>query len=178
MTTLNYKLVIFILIFSASSLFAQPGRGPRFDGKMLEKIEVLKREKLVELLKLEGERKEKFLKQYTERQKGLLKSHMEKRELSNELRIAIKDGKSADELAKMSDKILIMHDDMQKSRENMLKYFKGFLNKEEYAKYLVFELNFSEEIRRRLMHQMREKRRKENRDGRGRGRHRNQQNNK
>ncbi len=141
-------LIIFIIAISANSyLLAQ---GP--DGERLkEKIEQVKKMKLLEVLDLDETTADKFLVKFNAMEKKISELQKSIDDVSYKLKNRIQEKAGADELSKSSSELLSLMEQLQNTQIEKLKAMKGILKDEQYAKYLVFENEFPKELRRHIM---------------------------
>ncbi|HRP01642.1 MAG TPA: hypothetical protein PLE30_03235 [Candidatus Kapabacteria bacterium] len=129
------------LIFSFSLAFAQP------NNKRAEKVQKLKKEKLVEFMNLSESESTKFLAKYNEVEKNISNKHSALKTLNDDLEHALKENKSNKELSDLSNKLLNAHHEYQAAISNRFEEFKNILNEKQFAQYLVFEKKFLKKIR-------------------------------
>ena len=144
--------VIVLIIGVSGGTMAQPPK------KALERIELMKKMKLLEILNLDEATAEKFLIKFNVYENKLKDKKEELDRFVDELRDNIKDKESNETLAKKTEKAIQLQEELQHLFLEKLKYLKPLLNDEQYAKYIVFESKFQEELRRIIMEKL------ENRD--------------
>ena len=152
---------ILIGLITINVLNAQPPR------KAMERLEQFKKMKLIEMLDMDEETSEKFFVKYNQ----IDDKHKEKRQelektLEN-LKTAIKYDSSVDELQKLTEKVIKLQKEMHEIHLEKLKAMKSILDKKQYAKYVLFENIFADEVRKRIHKMYQRHRGGRNRNGGG-----------
>ncbi|MGA2298984.1 MAG: hypothetical protein ABSG15_15675 [FCB group bacterium] len=150
------------LLFAVTSIsFAQPAN------KAKERISMMKKMKLLEILNLDEAQADKFITQYTSWEKKMEEQRNAVDKASQDLGKSIKGDASNDEISKKSDVLIETQTKLQGIYFDKLKAMKSILNTKEYGKYLVFEDRFMKELQRILFKRGMEMKK----DGEGRGHH-------
>jgi len=134
-------LIIFCLCFTY--LTAQPFENER----PLEKFRTLKKVKLLEELNLNESESEKFLIKYNSAENLIIEKQENFKKALDDLEIAMKNKKSVKEILELTNKVVDAHNELLKARAKKFEEVKKVLNNEQFAKFLVFEKNFMEQIR-------------------------------
>lgn len=141
------------------NLFAQPeNRGPnppddppQRNQKMMQKLQTLKKQKLLDLLNLDEAAADKFLIKYSSWEKKIAEKRNQFDGICDELRLKIKNKASADDIYKLTQNYISVQKEMFDLIQQKLIDMKSLLNEKEYAKYLIFEHEFMREFQRLLM---------------------------
>jgi hypothetical protein len=155
MLTSIHKMLIIGLC--AASLFsisanAQPAN------KAKERIAELKKIKLLDILNLDETSSEKFLISYSQFEKKIEAKKSELDESSKELRHAIRDNLSKEDIKKLSSKYIEIQTQFFDLLRTRLQAMSTLLSETDYAKYLVFENEFPKELQKILFeHRMKDK---------------------
>ena len=147
-------LFLIILIFAASAtlpLNSQPAR------KVKERIDQMKKIKLLDILNLDEQTSEKFLSKYSFYEKKLHEKKKALDEASDEIEQVLKKGANKDELSQKSKKLLTAQEEFHSLVIEKLKAMESILNPTDYAKFLVFEQRFYEELQRILLKKFKQK---------------------
>lgn len=158
----NYAILIFIITLSTSLVFAQPAN------KAKERIAMMKKMKLLEILNLDEQNSEKFMVKYSVYEKKVEEQRMAVDATADELGAAIKKDASKEDIANLTDKLINNQAKLNDVYLEKLKAFKTVLEPKEYAKFLVFESKFMKELQKILMNMAKGKG-KGPRQGGGRG---------
>lgn len=158
MLTLNHKKgttfkIAFLMLIIPVLLVAQP---PKMPPRAMEKIETIKKIKLIEVLNLKDDEADKVLVKYNTFENKIKEATKQLDNCTEKLEDAVKaeDFKNID---KLSEEFLQAKKEMDNSINERLTGMKGILSKEQFAKYLVFERRFQEELRHAIMKKMRDR---------------------
>jgi len=133
-----------VLISFSSQANAQPAH------KAKERIEQLKKMKLLDILNLDEAASEKFLASYSQYEKKIEGKKSELDDVSKELRHAVRDKSSKDEIKKLSSKYIDLQTQFFDLLKTRLQAMSSLLSDTDYAKYLVFENEFPKELQKIL----------------------------
>ena len=171
MWTLNLRVKMTILVLAIAIIIPNiaMSNGPDRKAKpeLREKIKTIKKIKLLEVLELSGEEADKVLVKFTDYENKINDLTKKMDECTNELQEAVIEEKSKD-IEKATDEFLKTQKELDDAINERISGMKKVLTPDQFAKYLVFERKFQEELRRRIMDKVRD--RKENlrkRDGSG-----------
>jgi hypothetical protein len=142
MTKLIYYISISI-VFS-SLIFSQPSR------KLMERIQTIKKVKLLETLDLNEDRSEKVLIKYNTYEDKFTQKIQEFDEVESDLEEAIYD-ENESKIIELTKKFLEIKDQLFRINEEKDNALKEILSSEEFAKYLIFEKRFRQELSRELI---------------------------
>ena len=145
----KFNVFIFFAVVFVGSSFAQRNNGMN---RMRAKVEQFEKIKLIETLNLNEDESIRFFarrNEYKENQKKML---AERDSLYKLLSVELSSGKDA-ELAKMRNEILDVDSRILIKRKEFLNSLGDLLSEKEIAKYVLFEYNFRNEIRKQLIKQ-------------------------
>jgi hypothetical protein len=128
--------------------------------KAIERINSLKKVKLIEVLELSQDDADKFLVKYNTYESDIQNKMKLLEDKSIELKQAI--NTHSKDLDNISSSYLSMKMDLDNTVNQKLSDMKNYLSSEQYAKYLLFERNFQEELRKSVMRQMNQQRKMQN----------------
>lgn len=137
------SFVVLLLAFILSA-HAQPPE------KMGERMQALKKIKLLEVLDLKEEESDKFLIKYNAVEKNIRDKQDQLRDISEDLEDALRDGKNDKELAILNSKLLKAHQDFQDANSKRFTDIREVLSETQFAKYLIFEKKFLEKMKEML----------------------------
>lgn len=145
-TTTLALVALFVLPILA---IAQP---PEDMGRMKERIMSMKKVKMLDILELSEEKTDKFLAKFNPAEKKIMEISKSLDENARDMRELLeeKSVKSGD-LKQKSEAILKLQEDLHNAIEDKFKSVQTVLSEEEFAKFVVFERLFQEELRKRLM---------------------------
>lgn len=126
-----------------------PTYGQRFERmKAREKMEELKKIKLIEILQMDEETSIKFFSRRAEHMKKVETIHFAEQEKINQLNDLLKNEKERNPsvLQKAIDEYLALQENIIKVRQNFFKTAGEILSVEQMARLLVFEERFRDEI--------------------------------
>jgi len=154
MLTYNLKKVVLItLIFSLAFGFVYAQKPPM---KALERIQSLKKIKLLEVLELNEAESDKFIVKYNEYEKNVLDKYKQLEEASEELHKAILD-EDYKNIDKLNENYINANKELNQAIQDKYENVKKLLPKEKFAKYLIFERRFQNELRKQIFKRMGEK---------------------
>ena len=144
-------ILIGLILCMSLSTYSQPAH------KAKERIEQLKKLKMLDMLDLDEESSEKFLIKYNALEKNIRQKKEQLDDAIEELKESIKDEEPAEELSKKSELVINSLNEMHKAHQQKLTEMRTVLDERTYAKYIVFESVFVEELRRNLFKMMQKK---------------------
>ena len=130
-----------VAVLTATSTLAQDGE------KMREKIEQLKRTKLVEILELNENAAEKFFARYNQYESKVNQAFKDAKDAVQELNARVDHKAPASEISQQSEIVLQKQNALHAAVEEKLKGMKPLLTEEQYAKFIVFENKFTQTLR-------------------------------
>lgn len=151
MLTYNLKkALILTLIFTFALGYLNAQNQPL---RAMERIQSLKKIKLLEILELNEADADKFIVKFNEYEKNVLDKFKNLEDASNELQKAIEnnDYKNID---KLNDNYILANKELNQAIQDKFDNVKKILPKEKFAKYLVFERRFQNEVRRQVFKRM------------------------
>ncbi|MGQ9820039.1 MAG: hypothetical protein ACUVQ1_09000, partial [Candidatus Kapaibacteriales bacterium] len=143
----NFKIGLFFLLLSFAStlLFAQPA----FRAK--ERITEFKKMKLLEILDLDEQTSNKFLSKYNSAEKLIGEKREKLQDAILDLEYLLRKKAKKEDIQKQSQIVMDAQSDLMNTMFEQQKEFKSVLNDEQFAKYLIFENRFREEIQKFLI---------------------------
>lgn len=158
-----YKIMITLILASMLSLIAvyPVSSQPPFRAK--ERIEQLKKIKLLDVLQLSEERTTEFLSKYNEIDRVTEEKKLEMEHEMKVLEVKIKSNAPEKEIKEQTEKALKAYKEYHESLKNKMDEMKSMLTDIEFAKFLVFESQFHEEVRKIIMKNYRNRHKRENR---------------
>lgn len=153
-------LMAFMLLFTVPST-AQMGMGdgPQGREKMRERIEDLRKVKLLDVLDLQGDQVEKFFVIYNKHQAKFREVQDKVDNTAKELQGAIGRGAADAELAEKTLELRKQIKELERVIETRFDDVKPVLTTKQYAQYVVFEARFRDELQRMIMERMKKMRR-------------------
>jgi len=138
---IKISLLVLIVLSFTFSVNAQPPE------RMGERMQALKKIKLLEILDLKEEESDKFLVKYNALEKNIKEKQDQLKDVSDDLEDALRDNKDDKELAELSSKVLKSHKDFQDAVSKRFTEMKEVLTEKQFAKYLVFEKKFLDKVK-------------------------------
>lgn len=141
-------VIILSIIFATNTLFAQPMDNERAK----QRIMTMKKIKVLEILNLSEEKSDKFLAKYNVGENKIMSISEKIDEATRELHQTL-DAKSAkaSDLKQRTDAIIKLQDELHNAMSERTKGIQSVLSEEEFAKYMLFERRFNDELRRHIM---------------------------
>ncbi len=141
MRTLLPKIFLVLFIFAfGSTAFAQPPK------KALERIRLIKKLKLIEILDLDEETSIKVIKIYDEWEDKIEKQQELVDEAAHDLEKSLKKDESVDIIKKKTEKYQELQKKLHDTIYEKFTAMKKVLDARQYAKFLVFEHYFKMEL--------------------------------
>jgi hypothetical protein len=126
-----------------------PG-GPKVPAEVREKVELLLKWKLIEVLDLSEEQTNKFFPLYSRLRESRHEYTMKRFEIIEELKQAAESEDGEKEVAAILDRLDKFDNDFMKNREEMLQSLRKSLSTKQWASYIIFEAEFPMEIRKMM----------------------------
>jgi Spy/CpxP family protein refolding chaperone len=145
--------VIFSLAVIAFPAISQP------HGRAKERIQMLKKMKLIETLDLTEEQSDDFLVKYNSIEKKIEEARENHEEKSKALNRCLEEEKPEQELKKCLDEFLAANDKIIEAHNERIQEMQKVLTTEQFAKYMLFEQNFERRVRKMIFESMKEGRR-------------------
>ncbi len=137
-------IVVLVLVETVPSLSQ-----PRFENADIRKrIEEIRRFKLLDYLDLEEEQAVRFVTREKNFSKEEKRREEERNKIITQLKKAVEQGSSEDELKTLIDRYTTIGKEMTEARLAYFRSLGDLLTVEQQAKYLLFEKKFKDEIRR------------------------------
>jgi len=130
-------LIALLFVFAFASLVNAQGKAI----KTKERIDMIKKMKLIDILELDDDKAEKFLLKYNSYDKKIEENRKKIRTTTNELESAITKNNSNEIVAKTND-LLKLQEELNKLTLEKLRGMKSVLSDVEYAKFVNFENKF------------------------------------
>lgn len=160
LTAIFVTLLTFLMVTTMPSM-AQMGMGdgPQGREKMRERIEDLRKVKLLDVLDLQGDQVEKFFVIYNKHQAKFREVQDKVDNTAKELQGALGRGASDAELAEKTLELRKQIKELERVIETRFDDLKPVLTTKQYAQYVVFEARFRDELQRMIMERMKKMRR-------------------
>ena len=154
------QLVCFLacLIFGNTMVWSQPTRIRKDRFKAKDRISTMKKIKLLEVLNLDEEKASRFIAKFSAWEKKIEAQHDMVEEAGEDLSKALNKDNNESEIVKLTDVYLKEKGKMLNLTNEMNDDFKTFLGPVNFAKYLIFEERFRQEIGRALFEHRMDKR--------------------
>jgi hypothetical protein len=144
-------VLMMLFAFLSTNIFSQPA----FKAK--ERIQQLKKIKLLEILNLSEQQSDAFLIKYSSIEKKVEEKKSNLDIAVEDLESAVKRNAAKDEIKAKTQKVENSQKEFMTTMEDSRNSIKGILSEENYAKYLVFEHKFKEEVQKIIMKNMKNK---------------------
>ena len=145
----NIAVIIFIILLMPFTGKSQ-GMGMDDHPKAKERIQQLKKVRLIDILELDEASAEKFFARYNQYQKAVEDARANLKEAVSDLERNVQ-SKSGKDYSKKSDVVIEKQVILANAMTERLKAMKSILTEEQYAKYIVFENNFAGQLQKMLM---------------------------
>lgn len=126
----------------------QPGTAT---GKAKQNIAQLKKLKLIETLDLDEQTAEKFFVRYNSEQKKVDEATRAVNESLRQLEQALQKKSAPDQIRQLTDQTLDKRMQLYSAITERYRSVRSVLNEQQYAKFLVFEQRFQEQLRRTIL---------------------------
>jgi len=137
-------LLMMVLAFSFIDLVSQD------NPKSRERIETAKKVKLLEILDLNESESEKFLVKYNSAEKLVKEKNELFHKYTQELMQLLDDKASTKELSDKSAAVINAQKELHSAVENKISSMKSILSEQNFAKFLVFDMQFNQRLRKML----------------------------
>jgi hypothetical protein len=118
--------------------------------KAKERMDMVKKMKMIEVMELDEAKSEKFLLKFNDYNKRTEENRKRHRELVAKLDDAIKN--NLKEITQLNIQVMNSNEEFNKINSEKIHELKGILSETEFAKYLVFENKFINEVFNCFMH--------------------------
>jgi hypothetical protein len=129
-----------------SVVYAQYGEGEQRGQRVREKVDQLRKMKLIETLGLDEEKSVRFIARYSKHQEQIRALYLERGVQVDNLEEAIKESHESDYL-KFIEGMFAIDRKILDTRIDFIKSLNDLLSKKQQAKFLVFERNFNRDLR-------------------------------
>lgn len=150
-TLRTFLLTAGIATIMISTMTAQPQPRKEHHEAMLRKVEDLRKVKLLDVLGLQGDQVEKFFGAYNKLQNQVFTAKQSVDNAADEIMKALDRKAAQAELTAKSDALTQKTKELMNAVTARNEGVRPLLSVEQYAKYLVFESRFQEELSRRIM---------------------------
>lgn len=152
--------MITLLLCLASPLAAQKWMddGESYQDRMREKVEDLRKMKLLEVLDLKDDQVEKFFAAYNKHTKRILDLREKVQEDARELQSMIKKGAPDADMVSATTNLRNTMKELGQEFDARFESVKPTLKLNQFAKYVVFEARFQDELQRMVMKRLRKQR--------------------
>lgn len=146
------SLVTTLLVWGAApqNVVAQPNKAD-----LQEKIMNLRKVKLIEVLDLEGNEVEMFFSVFNTFEKRHVEVRRTLDDATRDLKRAIDDGASESELKPLTTKVLTRVAALEELVQEQFRAVEKVLRPSQYARYVLFETRFRDELQQMLVERMR-----------------------
>ena len=138
-------IVFAILILTAAVVSAQPQ-----GNKVRERISMMKKMKLMDVLNLDEQSSDKFIAQYSSWEHKIDEQRSIVDKTSEDLTATLKKEASNDEITKKTENLLDAQNKLYNLTQDKLRALKSQLSTKDYAKLVVFEDRFYKELQKIL----------------------------
>jgi hypothetical protein len=145
---IKFSVILLFLTLAINSSYSQNAL------KAKERIMQLKKIKLLEILNLDEQGSQNFLVKYSSYEKKVEEKKVALDFAVEELETAVRKKQSKDELSSKTQKVLQAQKEFIEILEETSRSIKSILNEENYAKFLIFEHKFKDEIQKIIMNKM------------------------
>jgi hypothetical protein len=149
-----FAYLLFIVVFSAL-VFGQNRQNP---GPPAQRVEQFKKLRLIEALKLDEETSVRFFAKYAKHEEAMRKINVDREAFVNSLEDMRRPGASDAEIDKVVKELIGMDAKVTEERTRFYEDIKGVLSMRQVADLLVFERNFSRNLRQLMQEMTRERR--------------------
>lgn len=150
-------LSVFILVTQSNNSNAQQAVRNK---KISQKIEDLRKIKLLEVLQLEGNQVENFFSVYNKHQQQLSALRTDIESSSKALQEMLNSGASDNELTAKVEALRKLNKNYDAEEEARFDAVKSILTANQFARYVVFETRFHDELQRKIIERMKNRRNK------------------
>ena len=133
-------LFVCLSFLLSNNVFAQPNKPPKVH-RSKERMDMIKKLKLLEILELDETTADKFLVKYSFYEKKKEEHYQAMQKAKEELELALQD-KSKEVIVEKTNKLVALTEEKHKLFLEKLKDMKSILSETEYAKYLLFDHSF------------------------------------
>ncbi|HPI21512.1 MAG TPA: hypothetical protein PKY56_14200 [Candidatus Kapabacteria bacterium] len=143
-STRNIAIYTLFLCIATTAVFSQPPHAK-------ERIDNVKKVKLLDALDLDEQQSEKFLTKYSSWEKKIQEKKEVMETTTDEIELLIKKKAGNDEITKKTKEFLTLQSQFSQLITDKFKEFEAMLNPVNFAKFVMFEERFTKELQRMLM---------------------------
>ncbi|HOK14626.1 MAG TPA: hypothetical protein PLU67_06660 [Candidatus Kapabacteria bacterium] len=148
MKRLFYYCLIPLILLITIEAKGQPFQGER----AFQRFSTMKKLKMMEVLSLDEEKSDKFLAKYSSYDNKIFSIHNQIDQATRELMELMKQERvKSSDLKNKNVEIINLHSELSKTMGERYKEFQNILSDEELAKLILFERNFNNEVRKKIM---------------------------
>lgn len=141
-------LIPLILLLFNIEVYGQPFQGER----AFQRFSTMKKLKMMEVLALDEAKSDKFLAKYSSYENKIFTIHNQIDKSTRELMELMKQERvKSSDLKNKNVEIINLHSELSKTMGERYKEFQNLLSDEEFAKLILFERNFNNEVRKKIM---------------------------
>lgn len=156
-TRLFFKITLAALMLVVLPLTGKSqGAGIEDHPKAKERIQQLKKVRLIDILQLDEASAEKFFARYNQYQKAIDDARSALKDAVADLEKNVQSN-SGKEYSRKSDLVIEKQNALSNAISERLKAMKSILTEEQYAKFVVFENNFAGQLQKMLMERKQKK---------------------
>ena len=152
-----YKYSVFMLLFAMLGMLTTTSLNSEPPFRAKERIDQLKKIKLLNILELDEDESNKFLAKYNELERVIEEKKLNSDHEINILELKISSNAPESEIKAQTKKTMEAQRQFHKSNEKKFAEIKTMLNTIEYAKFIIFEKRFKDEVRKIIMNNYRNK---------------------
>lgn len=144
------KIVVIavIILLISGSVFAQKfGPDP---GKKKELVKQYRDLELLKILDLTEEESGKVLPIIKEIDKNRETFHFKFKQVLEEIEFALMHNEDEAKISELNNKLIKLQKDFEKERTKLHEKLRSYLSEEQYAKFLIFNLNFVKQLKERI----------------------------
>jgi hypothetical protein len=144
-----FGTIVFLCLISTTPTsvgYAQFGEGEPRNPKGHERIDQLRKMKLIETLGLDEEKSVRLISRYSKHQEQIRALYLERGTMVDNLEESIKESRDS-EYTKLIEGIFAIERKILDTRFDFIRNLNDLLSKKQQAKFLVFERNFNRDLR-------------------------------
>lgn len=154
------SVLLFALQVASAQRMSAQRRGPdRAPEQRMERLQHLKKLRLMEVLKLNEEESIRFFTRYNKFEEELRDLEHERNDIIDDLETQLKEGQKVESLEKGFDDLFALGQKVVDARIRFYKEVRGMLTPQQVARLIVFERNFTRDLREIIQDVQRERRR-------------------
>lgn len=159
MTRRRLLLPIFTALILAVPASAQPGPGPGGNPRFRERIEELRKVRLIEMLELTENQSVRFFARFSEHERARQALLDQKNEALDKIERLVRNHADSTEYEQVFPAVLAFDTKLAEENTAFFNSLRDILTIEQRAKYLLFERRFQRELREAMRETLRERHR-------------------